>query len=231
MASVRMSQELRREIASNARQAFIKTNPDPEMTTADIDWFVDKVRNCEAQETLARIRGLADDFPQMNSRRWNRDNQHCFEASFPHMQRTTAFYIDDRHIVDNQQVQFRLNKPVMLYTYDTDETLHFSTSCFSDADRIEAASRINAFIERKREHSVKAANYYNQIDNLVSHYTTLKSLLTAWPAGETFVPDRYVQKMHEKVTRKQAAEQIKEDLQFDEAAINQVVLTSKMMGV
>jgi hypothetical protein len=36
--------------------------------------------------------------------------------------------------------------------------------------------------------------------------------------------------MHEKVTRKQAAQQIKENLQFDEAAINQVVLTSKMMG-
>lgn len=231
MASVRMSQELRREIASNARHAFIKTNPDPEMTTADIDWFVDKVRNCEAQETLARIRGLADDFPQMHTRYYGRDTDNCFEARFPHIKRITSFHIDDRHIVDRQTISFRLNAPVSLYSYDSDDTLHFSTSCFSDADRIEAASRINAFIERKREHSVKAANYYDQIDNLITHYTTLKSLLTAWPAGETFVPDRYVQKMHEKVTRKQAAQQIKEDLQFDEAAINQVVLTSKMMGV
>ena len=231
MASVRMSRELRREIAGNARTAFVKTNPEPEMSTTDIDWFVDKVQNCEAQKTLAHIEALAADFPQMNSRRWNRDTQHCFEASFPHMQRTTAFYIDDRHIVDNQSVQFRLNKPVMLYTYDTDETLHFSTSCFSDADRIEAARRINAFVERKRENQAKFANYSDQIEALLDHYTTLKSLLTAWPAGETFVPSHYLQKMHEKVTRKQAAVRIKEDLQFDEAAINQVVLTSKMMGV
>lgn len=231
MASVRMSQELRREIAHNARQAFTKTNPDPQMTTEDTDWFVDKVRNCDAQSTLARIVALADDFPQMNNRYYGKDTQNCFEARFPHIKRITGFHIDDRHIVDRQTVTFRLNAPVSLYTYDNDETLHFSTSCLSDADRIEAASRINAFIERRREHQAKYSNYNNQIDNLLCHYTTLKSLLTAWPAGEAFVPDYFLQKMHEKVTRKQAAQRIKEDLQFDEAAINQVVLTSKMMGV
>lgn len=231
MTSVRMSQELRREIAHNARQAFIKTSPEPQMTTADIDWFVDKVRNCEAQETLARIVALADDFPQMSKRYYGRDTDNCFEARFPHIKRITGFDIDDRHIVNRQTIRFRLNAPVSLYTYDSDEMLHFSTSCFSDADRIEAASRINAFIERQREHNTKQANYNNQIDSLLHHYTTLKSLLTAWPAGEAFVPGPFVQKMHEKVTRKQAAVRIKEDLQFDEAAINQVVLTSKMMGV
>lgn len=231
MASVRMSQELRREIQRNARQAFEKTNPDPQMSTADIDWFVDKVQNCEAQATLARMAAFADGFPQMSSRRWNQDTQNCFEASFPQIKRITSFHIDDRHTVDNQVVNFRLNRPVSLYSGDFDDTLHFSTSCFSDIDRIEAANRINAFLERKREHNIKASNYNNQIDNLVCHYTTLKSLLTAWPAGEAFVPDSYVQKMHVKVTRAQAAQQIKEDLQFDEAAINQVVLTSKMMGV
>ena len=230
MASVRMNQELRREISHNARQAFDKTNPEPEMSTADIDWFVDKVRNCEAQSTLARIRALADDFPQMRTRYYGSDNSNCFEVAFPAIKRIIAFNIDDRHMVDNQRIRFRLNAPVSLYSGDNDDTLDFSTSCFRDADRIEAASRINAFLERKREHSTKASNYNNQIDNLVHHYTTLKSLLIAWPAGVAFVPDSYVQKMHVKVTRAQAAQQIKEDLQFDETAINQVVLTSKMMG-
>ena len=230
MASVRMNQQLRREIAHNARHAFDKTNHEPEMSTADIDWFVDKVRNCEAQSTLARIRALADDFPQVRTRYYGTELGNCFEVAFPAIKRITAFYIDDRHMVDNQHIRFGLNAPVSLYSGDDDDTLQFSTSCFSDADRIEAASRINAFLERTREHSHKAHNYNSQIDNLVHHYTTLKSLLIAWPAGEAFVPDSYVQKMHVKVTREQAAVQIKQDLQFDEAAINQVVLTSKMMG-
>lgn len=230
MASVRMSQELRREISHNARQAFDKTNPEPEMSTADIDWFVDKVQNCEAQKILAQIQSLGTDFPQMKNPYYGKDLDNCFEVKFPRMKRIIAFSIDDRHIVDGQRIRFRLNTPVSLYSGDGDDTLAFSTSCFRDADRIEAASRINAFLERQRERHIKYRNYDDQIENLVHHYTTLKSLLTAWPAGEAFVPDRYLRKMHIKVTRAQAAQQIKEDLQFDEAAINQVVLTSKMMG-
>lgn len=231
MASVRMSRELRREIQHNARLAFDKTNPEPQMTTEDIDWFVDKVRNSDAQKTMEGIALLAERFPQMYNRYYGKDTQNCFDARFPYIKRITSFQIDDRHIVDKQVINFRLNAPVSLYTYDHDDALHFSTSCFSDADRIEAASRINAFIQRQREHKNKQVNYNNQITGLLEHYTTLKSLLTAWPAGETFVPGHYLQKMHEKVTRKQAAIRIKEDLSFDEAAINQVVLTSKMMGV
>lgn len=232
MASVRMSNELRGEIRNNAQRAFDKTNPDPEMSTADIDWFVDKVQNCEAQKILAQMAQHATTFPEMHDRFYgNNRSRPCFEIKFPTIKRIVAFDIDDRHVIDNQTIRFRLNTPVSLYSGDRDDTLHFSTTCFSDADRIEASARINAFIQRKRDHQTKWHNYRDQIATLVHHYTTLKALLTAWPAGEAFVPDYYLQKMHEKVTRKQAAVRIKEDLQFDEAAINQVVLTSKMMGV
>jgi hypothetical protein len=116
------------------------------MSTEDIDWFVDKVRNCKAQETLARIVALGDDFPVMRTNWYADQTRPCFDARFPHIKRIVTFDIDDRHMVPDQQVRFRLNAPVSLYTYDNDDTLMFSTTCFSDADRIEAASRINAFV-------------------------------------------------------------------------------------
>jgi len=60
--------------------------------------------------------------------------------------------------------------------------------------------------------------------------TTLKQLLEVWPAAESLVPADKIQKMHVKVTRKQKAAQIKEEISFDPTVANQAVLTAKMLG-
>ena len=95
----------------------------------------------------------------------------------------------------------------------------------------EVRENFDALVEAKAKHNKELRDYRASIRDLLDKCTTLKQLLEIWPAAESLVPSESIQKLHEKVTRKAKAEQIKEEIQFDPTIANQAVLTSKMLGV
>lgn len=72
--------------------------------------------------------------------------------------------------------------------------------------------------------------YRTKISDLLDRCTSVKQMLMAWPAGESFVPQEFKQRMYVKVTRRERVERIKEEIKFDDSLVNQVVLTSKLVG-
>ena len=71
MASVRMSRDLRQTILSNAREAFRKTNPEPELTTDEIDWLTNKVACSPWQTKAQEAYELLYDFPKVPGHYYN----------------------------------------------------------------------------------------------------------------------------------------------------------------
>jgi len=73
-------------------------------------------------------------------------------------------------------------------------------------------------------------NYKQSIRNLLDKCSTLKQLLEIWPAAESLVESDKLAQMHVKVTRKQRAQQVREEIDFDPTLANQTVLTAKLLG-
>jgi hypothetical protein len=73
-------------------------------------------------------------------------------------------------------------------------------------------------------------NYNGSISDLLENCSTLKQLLEIWPAAESLVESEKLAKMHVKVSRKERAQQIKDEICFDPTIANQAVLTAKLLG-
>ena len=95
---------------------------------------------------------------------------------------------------------------------------------------LKAKKIVDDYHERLKAYKSKKESFVEHIENLVRKCTTLKQFVDTWDAGKAFVPEHLIQKMHEKVTRAQRAKKIKEEIEFDDSVVNQVVLTSKLMG-
>ena len=234
MASVRMSRDLRSTILSRAMQAFTNTNPEPELSTQDRDWFANQIASCPEQAKLKQISDIMEDWPEIPRESYYSSKGYVFGLNKIQPKPITALritYTDKNDPRRHNNLSFHLNSPKTMLTANDSETLSFDLSCFKDLDIYSSArERLDNFIERKQTFRNNKNEYNETISKLLESCTTLKQFLTAWPAGESFVPDEKIAELHTKVTRIQKARQIKEDINFDDTAVNKVVLTSKLMG-
>lgn len=232
MASVRMSRDLRGQIKNNAMQAFDVTNPEPSFATTDINFIVDAVLQSNAQATLATISQTYDKLPKMRSSwSYNRELQPSFGFAPPTETRVTkfVFVLNPRNEANGHRTVVDLGRAVRLYS--TRESAEFSIDVIDDpVERARIVEILDAFEKRCQDYRTKRNEYHASISSLLDECTTLKQFLQAWPAGESFVPQDKINELHTKVTRIQKARQIKENISFDDTAINQVVLTAKLMG-
>ena len=234
MASVRMSRDLRSTILSRAMQAFNTTNPEPELPTKDRDWFADQIAACPEQTKLKQISDLMEGWPSIPRESYYSSAGLLFGLNKIEPKAITSLrisYTDKDNPRHHSTLSFHLNSPKTMLTASGSETLSFDLSAFKDLDTYTSArERIDNFVDRKQVFRNNRNEYNETISKLLESCTTLKQFLTAWPAGESFVPDDKIAEMHTKVTRIQKARQIKEDINFDDTAVNKVVLTSKLMG-
>lgn len=231
MASVRMTNELRNDIFRAAEAAYETANPFPVASTEFVDKIRDALTNSLPNRTLTQLletaakSGLSDRPKQANNLPVVREIQQI------HIRKL----LDDGHKSPHLDIKF--STPVEIATIEyRKENLSWSTPEFfiEDCDPnmqtelFVMFDQLQADIETHRDDT---AEYRDQIRNLLEKCTTLKQLLEVWPAAESLVPSDKLQKMHEKVTRKQRAQTIKEEINFDPTVANQAVLTSKMLGV
>ena len=232
MASVRLSNDLRHTIGRNAMQAFDVSTPEPQWKTNDVEFIIDQIINCEAQKTLAQIANQYTTIPTYRPTwTYNRTDRSAFGFHTPVKQKVTDVELVFEGNNDQKNNRERIKFPRSVELYAADDAPSVPIATFSDIDaRNKIRTMVNDFRTRYEEYRQKRHDYDNTISRLLAQCTTLKQFLTAWPAGESFVPQDKISELHTKVTRIQKARAIKEKVEFDDSSVNQVVLTSKLMG-
>lgn len=229
MASVRMTNLLRNDIFRNADSAYVTANPQPIASTGFLDLVKHAIENSLPNRALTQF--LSECEKSGLAKRPHQDTNIPANRDIPEI-RLSAGNNDDR-----EQLELRFNTPMSItcINYRTDN-FSWNTPTFyvEDLDLNfipEVRENFDALVEAKAKHNKELRDYRASIRDLLDKCTTLKQLLEIWPAAESLVPSESIQKLHEKVTRKAKAEQIKEEIQFDPTIANQAVLTSKMLGV
>lgn len=232
MASVRLSRDLRSTIRRNAMQAFDVSTPEPQFATNDINFMVDAVLQSDSQATLGAIAQSYDTVPKMRSSwSYNRELKPAFGFEPPSETKVSriTFVLEPRNEVNGHRTQVDLNRSVHMYS--SRENAEIPMEAIDDpAKRARIVEILDKHEKRMDDYRASRNNYTATIDSLLDGCTTLKQFLQAWPAGEAFVPQDKINELHTKVTRIQKARQIKEDINFDDTAVNKVVLTAKLMG-
>ena len=85
----------------------------------------------------------------------------------------------------------------------------------------------------RRENDLRANernNYRRTVSNTIESFTTLNQALKAWPALKDLVAQDKIDKVYEKVERKAKQQQQREAIEIQEQALNSVILTASLLG-
>jgi len=232
MASVRLSRDLRSTIRRNAMQAFDVSTPEPQFATNDINLMVDAVLQSDAQVTLSVIAQTYEKLPKLRSSwSYNRNLNPAFGFDGPFETKVSklTFVLNPMNEASGHRTTVDLNRSVHMYS--SRENAEIPIEVIDDpAERARIVEILDKHEKRMDDYRAARNNYTATVSSLLEECTTLKQFLQAWPAGEAFVPQDKINELHTKVTRIQKARQIKEDINFDDTAVNKVVLTAKLMG-
>ena len=72
--------------------------------------------------------------------------------------------------------------------------------------------------------------YRQKVQETIASFTTLNQALKAWPALKDFVPQNKINKVYEKVERKAKQQQQREAIEVQEQELNSVILTASLLG-
>ena len=85
----------------------------------------------------------------------------------------------------------------------------------------------------RRENDLRANernNYRRTVSNTIESFTTLNQALKAWPALKDLVSQDKIDKVYEKIERKAKQQQQREAIEVQEQALNSVILTASLLG-
>ena len=231
MASVRITHELRTQIRFNAEKAYDISNPKPQPSNAYIDRVRSAVVNGPEQTFLKDMAELG------NERDLKTVRGKCV---LPFQNKDSITTIDLRSSdpensrnYNEQTITFN----TQLSNYWVTEESHtrwgnptLDLQDFAPEDAREVSEMFDKHCADIDVWHTAKQTYTTQIWDLLDKCTTLKQLLDIWPAAESLVPSEKLQKMHVKVSRKERAEQVKAEINFDPSVANQTVLTARLLG-
>jgi hypothetical protein len=224
MASVRMTNELRSNIQNRAIEAFDTARPRPAPSTWLTDRMRDAIINSEPYKALQRL--------------WEIRDQHTFVSfgGYPkQLEREATSYVSVSSVNGFNQtalssLMFEFAPQINVYRavrwghpevkfeeLPANFIQDLATPCYELCQDI-------------KTHDANKDEYCRKISSLLIQCGTVKQLLLAWPAAESFVPNEKMSRMYTKVNRKQRAQEIKEEVNFDDSFVNEIVLTAKLVG-
>ncbi|MGB2145936.1 MAG: Nmad5 family putative nucleotide modification protein [Vibrio toranzoniae] len=233
MASVRMTQEMRSDIRRNATNAYDLSNPEPTPSNEYIAAVKKAVMSSPEQKFLKSMREQGV-----------KQNLHARQGKnilpFKNKDPITSVELRSRNSdargmrdYDDQEIKFDVQLSEYWVTDEMNQRWGIPNVYIQDLAP-EDAQEIGQYFrdfQAQWEAAREARHTYNsQISNLLDKVTTLKQLLEVWPAAESLVSSDKLAQMHVKVTRKQKAAAIKEEISFDPTVANQTVLTAKLLG-
>lgn len=231
MASVRLTRELRDNIYRNAVNAFNTANPEPKASTAFAQKLYAAIPRMPSQEALAKAKEILNPVFDQENKTFDNKQFHIVERT---LSKVSVFVSENFQRGAGARVSVEFSAPVQIFGktyvsyYGPDDDIHIED--LSDSDKSEITDYVNELIARRKEHQTKSGDYSRKIRELLDACGTLKQLLEIWPAAESLVPSDKIGRMHQKVTRKQRAAQVRDEISFDADEVNQVVLTARLMG-
>lgn len=224
MASVRMTNDLRETIYQKALEAFHTARPEPQPST----WLTDRVR--DAVLSSGPYKALKEAFDRQHGTDFKSFGGPVKAITKEDCTRIVLNSRNGFHKGTTQNLVFSFVPGFSLYrqnSWGTPELMFEELGAQVQSELVgpcrEVAEEIQKFHQSRND-------YQTKIRDLLAQCTTVKQMLLAWPAGESFVPHESKTRMYEKVTRIQRAQQIKEEVQFDDSLVNEVVLTAKLVG-
>lgn len=228
MATVRMTDSMRREILKNALKAYITQNPapldKPELKTA--------VRNGILNMPIVKeLTDIQTKFPLTSSYYQSHRGSDSVAAEFikrfTNTKSVTEIRIENgagRHIA-----KVELDAPIEVM-----HTGHYGfvvdIQMFNESEQTNITSLIEAAVAEETNWVTAKQEFEKSIESLLTNCNTAKQLLEVWPAAERLLPEGIMQRMHEKATRKATAERIRSTTNFDLNTANQVLLSSSLLG-
>ena len=249
MASVRLTQDLRNIIHRNACDAYKNVNIAPKATNKQCEFIAKAVKNTPIQQLLADVVTEREKRGEMYAELGENLMEEKYNNSFPQLHKTSVIIITN-NIRNNQVIQqrilqgdvrFILNTPIQLYSLDSYPSHRTSNktpwshaswmvSEFALNQQTEVAEIVDKLLCDGEEFYTNQKSYETQIKEVLKQCTTVKQLLEVWPASESLIPPEKLQQMSVKITRKQRAENIKEEIQFDASKLNKHLLANKLLG-
>jgi hypothetical protein len=252
MASVRMTNDLRRAIITNAINAFDVADPTPKPSRRMQELSVSVIRDSEYYRDMSEIMNKSKEFAtKFDLGKYDNDGDWRYiqngggalgfkPAIAARTLRATCInlYIQGKESANGWGtacIGIELDTPTDLLNanmyYGKSEITFFDSLLDKTKDDVrEFMTAIEKFETDKKERKERYQNYTHKIKLLLEQCTTLKQLLEAWPAAESFVPRDKLQQLNVKVTRAQRAAAVKQEVEFDDSEFNKVVLTAKLIG-
>lgn len=240
MASVRLTNDLRDHIRNNAVKAFDAANPLWKPSN-EFQGLVKKAALESEHQKLAKH--VADTFVTKNLKTTHFGIKRMAPEEKP-ITNVSLIRNSTQEDVDKDFIRSleRSSEISIEFDFDSAISLYCSPGMYGGVDtgldittlpaeyRSELTDYMNQGLQAKQDRREKFDNYYQSIRDLLDNCNTLKQLLETWPAVESLVPEQFIQKLHEKVDRKQAAKTRREAINFNAEAANQTVLTAKLVG-
>jgi len=228
MASVRLTRELRDKIHQKAMNAFTVANPEPMPSAEFITLLTQAIPRMPSQIGLRKMKKIYED---------EIDGAKSFGCTSAKIINKTIDTISiewsDDAFSRDKSIRFEPSVPINVLRNDTNSYYMSFMSYIEDyaqEDRTQLQEYATDLFNRRNENKEAEHQYRHKVRDLLERCNTLKQLLEVWPAAENLVPSEYVCKLHEKVTRKQRAQSVKEEINFNPDDVNHVVLTAKLLG-
>lgn len=232
MASVRMSNELRAQMKRAAIDAWHVANPQPKASVEFANELVLLINNSEGQQNAAKVHEASKNKKFGRSFSFGGDNL-VKKRQVDSFAFIWDFSRSPGESSSMNTVRIELPLKTEIFTNDHYYGLKLYASDITSEAHDNYPSLKNKHFDlwnRVDQYNTNRGEFEHQIHELLWHCNTLKQLLEAWPAAESLVPQHLLQKMHEKVTRKQTAARVKEDINFDDTTANKALLAAKMLG-
>lgn len=246
MASVRMSNELRATLLNRALENFNTAKPKPELLGSDKIILRDAALNCQTLQAIKVVQAQAEESPAL--KHLTQKSQHKSiglrggmftdtkynEIKFVHGE-------DYRTRGSNRVFNFNLDASIVVTTFTDEVNLiepgYYNNNallvCMGDL-QLDDVVKVDDIIEKHKSknkiYQDEKNEYQVKLKSLLESTNTVGQFLEAWPGGEYLLPPTVIQKLNTKITRQQAAKKVKEEIDFDADACNNIALTAKLMG-
>ena len=228
MASVRLTRDLRNQIHQKAMDAFKVANPDPMPPTEFVQYLAEAIPRMPSQIGLRKMHDIYESEVK-GAESFDAKNTTIISKTIE----TLSVEWVDNAFERRKYVAFEPSIPINVYRSDS-HSYYMSFKAvigdFATQDQTKIQEYAVNLAERRKKNNEAESDYRYKIQDLLVRCNTLKQLLEVWPAAENLIPGQYVVKMHEKITRKQRAQSVKEEINFNPDDVNHVVLTAKLLG-
>ena len=239
MSTVRMSDQLQRDITRKAEDMYDKAHPHQEFP----EYLGNKIYKKYLKDDLENISShVLSNMPDEMSNRKLR------------MAEVTDLFVTSNYCIhknasDNPQDydgepefgEYRFNLKVV-GGYEVLKMFNTGSSYSDDLqldlvintdNAVPDCELIAQLFKIRRENDLRANernNYRRTVSNTIESFTTLNQALKAWPALKDLVSQDKIDKVYEKVERKAKQQQQREAIEVQEQALNSVILTASLLG-